>query len=562
VTLRRGSRPLALVLAEGDIAAARASLIVVGRFNGLAPTGAEAAVDAALGGAITRRAAAGTLDGHFGSAQFLPASNAPLAADAVLVLSLGEPGKLDARRLPELGAAIVDALSTIGEGHAASAVHGGGVVGVGPGAAARLLVEGFAQAVAQLPDSHGVDQLTLVERESPRVSAVRRALASATVPRTVEAIVEPAILHLGRPAVAALDERATPEHLRVGLTRTSGELKVALISEEACDAADYGAYPEARAIQLLDLLKRGVLLEPRRAARLKAMRQLGRRLYDEFFGWPRFDLPEQLRRARGGYLVLRLDESTVDLPWELMVAGRGQFLARSHLLARQREMMAPGHAAAFVPPHARLRALVVGNPTLDLSGARAEAESVARTLRRTGADVRTLIDGAEQKQVLDLIDGFNPDLMHYAGHARFDALNQSDGGLVLSDGVLTAGTLGAQPKLPRLVFANGCSSAQTGEPLDQAMERGAATRDLAGGVLRAGARAFIGSQWPVADGAAATFAKAFYRALAAKTGAGRPPPAIGDAVHRARRTTILAHGLHDPAWAGYSLYGRPWASAL
>jgi CHAT domain/Cytosol aminopeptidase family, N-terminal domain len=561
VSLRRGSRPLALVLAEGDIAAARASLIVVGRFNGLAPTGAEAAVDAALGGVISRRAAAGTLDGQFGAGQFLPASNAPLAADAVLVLSLGEPGKLDERRLPELGAAIVDALSTIGEGHAASAVHGAGVVGVGPGAAARLLVEGFARAVAHLPDTHAIDQLTLVESESPRVSAVRRALAAARVPEGVEAIIEPGILHLGRPAVAAGDDRATPEHLRVGLTRTSGELKVALISEEACDAADYGAYPEVRAIQLLDLLKRGVLSEEQRSARLKAMRQLGKRLYEEFFAWPRFDLPEQLRQARGRYLLLRLDESTVDLPWELLVMGR-QFLARSHLLARQREIVAPGHAAAFVPPHARLRALVIGNPTQDLPGSRDEADSVARTLRRTGADVRTLLDGADQKQVLDLIDEFNPDLMHYAGHARFDPLNQADGGLVLSDGVLTAGTLGAQPRLPRLVFANGCSSAQTGAPLDQALEKAAATRDLAGGVLRAGARAFIGSQWPVDDRAATTFARAFYRALAAKGRAGRTPPPIGDAVHRARHTTILAHGLHDPAWAGYSLYGSPWASAL
>jgi hypothetical protein len=564
VSLRRVSRPLALVVAEGDIAAARASLIVVGRFNGLPPTGAEAAVDAALGGAIARRAAGGALDGHFGSAHFIPATHARLAADAVLVLNLGEPSKLDVRRLPELGAAIVDALATIGAGHAASAVHRAGVLGTSPGNVARLLVEGFAAAAVQLLDFHEIVQLTVVESDHARVSGIRRALNRASMPPDVEAVIERRTERLAPPAQLTVDSEPTPSHLRLALTRTGGELKVALITDEAYDAADYGAYPEERAVGLLQLLQRRIVVERRATRRRQAMRELGHRLYEDFFAWPKFDLIPKLRAVRGGYVVLRLDESTVDLPWELLLIGR-RFLARSHVLARQREIAAPGHAAAFVPPHARLRALVIGNPTsdvagLDLPGAAAEARSVADTLTRTGAEVKSLIGQAEQKEVLALLDSFDPDLLHYAGHARFDAINQAEGGLMLSDGTLTAATLSAQPRLPRLIFANGCSSAQTGDVLDQMIDKAAATRDLAGGILRAGARAFIGSQWQVPDDAAATFARAFYAALT--KGRGGAPTPIGQAVRRARAATIRAHGADEPAWAGYSLYGSPWAPAL
>jgi hypothetical protein len=565
VSPRRGSRPLALILAEGDLAAAWASLIVVGRFNGLAPTGAEAAVDAALGGAIRRRAAAGALDGQFGSAHFLPATHAQLAADAVLVLNLGEPSKLDVRRLPELGAAIVDALATMGAGHAATGVHGAGVAGVSPGQATRMLVEGFARAVAELSDVHEVVQLTVVEPKHARISGLRRALGQATMPRSIDRIIERNTAQLGSAGRSrGLSGTETPDHVRVAVSCTSGELKVALVSDEACDAADYGAYPRERRVAILDLLKEGILTETSGVRRLRAMKKLGRLLYEDFFAWPKFDLTPQLRQARGGYLVLRLDESTVDMPWELLLLG-DRYISRSHVLARQREIVAPGHAAAFVPPHAQLRALVIGNPTSgdpdrDLPGAAAEAESVAAALTATGAEVRTLVGRADQKEVLDLLDTFNPDLLHYAGHASFDPLNQAQGGLELTDGALTSATLAAQPKLPRLFFANGCSSAQTGDVLDQMMEKAAATRDLAGGILRAGARAFIGSQWAVDDDAAATFARAFYAALA--KGRGGAPTPIGEAVRSARQETIRGHGRAEPAWAGYSLYGSPWASAL
>jgi CHAT domain-containing protein len=559
--------PLSLRMAAGDIAAVRASLIVVGHFNGLAPAGAEAAIDRALGGAISRRAAAGALDSQFGASHFLPAANAPLAADAVLVLGLGEPGKLDPRRLGELGAAIVDAMTSIDVPDAATVIHGAGLVRLPPSQALRRMVRGFLEAFARLEDGSEVSRLTLVEHDPRRLPNLRRALRSVSVPRGVGIRIDSSTQQLGQAARSEVDVEAAQEHLRIAVTRAARELKVTVISEGAYDAADRGNYRESRVVEVLNLVRDEVLPNRLASDRAKAMERVGTKLYEQFFKWPHFDLAGKLRATRGDFLVLRLDESTVDLPWELMLF-RGEFLARSHLLARQREINAPGHAAAYVAPHERLRALVIGNPNsdqprLNLVGAADEAEEVVGLLKGWGANVKKRIGKASQAEVLELLHDFNPDVLHYAGHARFDEVNQAAGGLLLTDGVLTAETLAAQPHLPRLVFANACNSAETGVSDDQLRGTAAsATRDLAGGILRAGARAFIGSQWPVRDDAGRTFAAAFYEEITDAANDDSASGTIGAAVRRAREATISAHGLDEPTWAGYSLYGSPWARAL
>ena len=549
--------PLRLRMASGDIAAARASLIVVSHFNGLKPTGAEAAIDAALGGAISRRAAAGALDSQFGASQFLPTANAPLAAEAVLVLGLGEPGKLDPRRLGELGAAIADAMAVIGAPDAATVVHGAGTVGVAPGLALRRLLKGFVAARDLVEDDAEITRLTLVEFEPDRIQPLRGVLRD--VAKAPRVSLERETQQLGRAARTEVDVEVTRKHLRVAVTRSAQELKVTRITDEAYDAADRHDYPTDKVVRLLEFLEEKVLGQRGRPECASAMKTLGRQLYREFFAWPQFGLRKDLRASRNGYLVLRLDESTVDLPWELLLFG-DQFLARSHALSRQREINAPGHAAAYVDAHKQLRVLVIGNPTSklprgNLAGAEEEARHVTKALRARGAAVTELIGEATHAEVLEVLHRENPDVLHFAGHARFDSVNQATGGLLLSDGLLTAATLAAQPHLPRLVFANACGSAQTGDPTAARAETAAsATRDLAGGILRAGARAFIGSQWPVTDDAARTFAEAFYEHVQGET--------IGSATRRAREKTISAHGLAEPTWAGYSLYGAPWATAL
>jgi CHAT domain-containing protein len=56
------------------------------------------------------------------------------------------------------------------------------------------------------------------------------------------------------------------------------------------------------------------------------------------------------------------------------------------------------------------------------------------------------------------------DIVHYAGHAKWDAQNPAGSGWLLSDGTFTAAEIaglgGLQP-MPALVFSNACQSGQT-----------------------------------------------------------------------------------------------------
>jgi CHAT domain-containing protein len=69
--------------------------------------------------------------------------------------------------------------------------------------------------------------------------------------------------------------------------------------------------------------------------------------------------------------------------------------------------------------------------------------------------------------------------------------------------------------------------------------------------LRAGAGAFIGSLWEVADTSASTYAQEFYRA--AIGGA-----TLGESARRAR--DAIRDNPGDPTWLAYTFYGDPAAT--
>jgi CHAT domain len=487
----------------------------------------------------------------------VPASAARVAADAALVVSLGDPGRLELSRLHELGAAMVDAAVAVHARELATVVHGSGVLGVPMQTAARALAEGLMRSLARTRGPSDVREIQLVVRRPEDARAVHRALRGAHRPSGLALTIEPGVLELPALTGAVGENGAASERVHLALTRLGDELKATLITEGAFDTADNRAYPTAKVDRLLHDVTTRVLRGGSDASRARAMRDVGSELHDAFLAGLSFDADAPLRRLAGGCVLLRLDESTVDLPWELARVGR-RFLALGWTLARQREITAPGHPAAYVTKHARLRALVIGDPLDNLPGAREEAIHVTKALKARGAAVTHLGSGATVGDVLQGIDEHNPDVLHYAGHAQFDPLRQQAGGLVLADGILTAADLEPRPHLPRLFFANACQAAATGTLADQQIADGAApTNDFAGGVLRGGARALIGSQWVVDDVAARTFAERFYGHLAKDAAT-----TIGDAVTAARRGVVDKHGLGEPAWAGYALYGAPWSPAL
>jgi len=146
------------------------------------------------------------------------------------------------------------------------------------------------------------------------------------------------------------------------------------------------------------------------------------------------------------------------------------------------------------------------------------------------------------------------DVLHFAGHAFFDAREPDRGGL-LCDGkeVLRGGDLAALGNLPALVFCNACEAARvrkrarmTSAParlfgLRRTMT-GIAEAFLAGGVAN-----FLGTHWPVGDDAAFAFSQSLYESML--TG-----ERLGDAVLTARRRL---ESIPTVDWADYVHYGSP-----
>ena len=155
-------RPLTIRLAQGDIADAQASLIVVSHLTGLAPAGAAAAIDTVLGGAISRRAP--LLRGRFGTPWFLPTLTSPLAAGGVVVILLGEPEHFNPQRLPETGMAIVDAAELVSVRDAATVLHGAGWLRASAEVAAERMIDGVLTGLTRDPATP-LRELTIVEQD-------------------------------------------------------------------------------------------------------------------------------------------------------------------------------------------------------------------------------------------------------------------------------------------------------------------------------------------------------------------------------------------------------------
>lgn len=545
-----GGPPFIVRVIRGDITAVRASVVVVNHVNGLGLDGAVAAVDRALGGAIARRGAQGALDARFGATFFLPAHTVALPADSVLVVSLGDIELLNRDRLPELGAAVVEALAAFRIRDAATILHGAGSLGLPRRATAALFMRGVLDALGTVEGGGELRELQIVEQAHgglPQIAlGVRDAVTAGGRPVFVGVEEAGEIAPPAPPRRPSAPVPTVPDHLRVGITRAGADLKVTVIGHGAFDVSTTHAFPAEIVDRISGRLRTalGQRDARRRAALLEA---IGGQLWKLLLGWRELGMEELIAGSPDGRVVFRLDDATVQLPWELARVG-GEFLAHGKEFARQLEIGAYGRPPAVAPPVGPLRVLVIGDPTGDLPAARREARAVAAMLRRErGARAKLLQGSVGYQDVSAALDAERYDVLHYAGHARFDAARANASGLLLADGTLIAEDLRTRTHLPRLVFANGCSSARTGEPFEGTQP----TLGMVPGVLAAGVDAFIGSMWAVDDTAAATFATAFYRTLTAGAG-------VGQAVRAARCEVIDRHGLGEPAWAGYALYGSPW----
>jgi CHAT domain-containing protein len=180
-----------------------------------------------------------------------------------------------------------------------------------------------------------------------------------------------------------------------------------------------------------------------------------------------------------------------------------------------------------------------------LAGAQAEVDAMRRLLA-PGQPAGEVISALTPLQSLIRTGDFG--LLHFACHNRFDPATGSSitlGGAQFTPMLMTmAGVEHPLESAAPTIFMNACRSAGV-NPTYTGLDGWASK------FLEAGAAAFVGSLWSVADGTAREFAAEFYRQLQAGF-------SLGQAMTRARQAA--ASQPDDPTWLAYTAYGDPRAT--
>lgn len=281
------------------------------------------------------------------------------------------------------------------------------------------------------------------------------------------------------------------------------------------------------------------------------------------------DAARQLDRV-----VLVVDSTTANLPWELMLADdptRRDDDKRPLALrtAVVRQLSSTAFRRSVRQAIART-ALVVGNPSVEgfatafpstgprptedppaLAGAQLEAEAVVTLLGGMGYRVEQVIgDDQPASNVLAALYRQPWRILHISAHGIYDLLH-ADGrrrsGVVLSDGLLvTAAEIGAMEVVPEFVFLNCCHLGQ----VDFGREGNKLAASVARELIDIGVRCVVVAGWAVNDEYARLFGQTLYQQLLQRR------LNFGDAMFQARLAVWEANR-DDITWGAFQAYGDP-----
>jgi hypothetical protein len=252
-------------------------------------------------------------------------------------------------------------------------------------------------------------------------------------------------------------------------------------------------------------------------------------------------------------LLIGIDETLAAIPWELMpaVTVDGPFVATTPVgrLVSSTARPAAGRDPLVESPNVRV--LVVA-PARDLAATKRELDQlVGLEGDNSGVEVEvTTLYGARARltALRRRLRDRDVDVLHLAGHGRFDEDAPSSAAFKLADRWLDGAALADMPwaKPPAVVVNTSCTSARVagGRGLVTTRDRG-----LPAAALGAGCAAYVGFSWPVRDHTAATFAESFYDTLFSSWEA-------GEAISKAR-AAVKPHfeAATDLALLGAVFYG-------
>lgn len=555
----RPRRTLEIRLVHGSITEASARALVLGVFHNVDPAGPAAAIDAELGGAIREFTLRRMFAAQLGQVFVLPVARSRLLAEFVLCAGLGDFDDFGADATAFVAENIVRTFARTQVEDFATVLFGTGS-GVPVATALEQQLRGFIAGVQHADPDGVVRRISICETDARKYAALVRSardvapkLQDTDVALLVDEVDAPVTAPRQKPARTTPSSHVAasrdPAYLLVSMTvvgRSAYQCRSSLLTAGAKAAVLSGAVTVNRA----DLLQQIEPLETG-AATTRDLARIGTAL-------TRTLLPTTVRQGLETMLarplVILHDREASRVPWEVLRVGTthpalGAGLSRRYAsdalsVARWRE----DHAASDP-----LRVLLIVDPTRDLPGAAAEGEALQQLLGRKFVTLDVLAGrDATRTRILAALGTGAFDVLHFAGHAFFDA-NEPDKGGLLCDGkeVLRGGDLAGIGNLPALVFCNACEAARVrkrasrGSPPARLFGMRRTMTGIAEAFLAGGVANFLGTHWPVSDDAAQAFSQSLYGSLL--TG-----DRLGDAVLSARRRL---EAIPSVDWADYVHYG-------
>ena len=237
-------------------------------------------------------------------------------------------------------------------------------------------------------------------------------------------------------------------------------------------------------------------------------------------------------------VLLSVEPQLEAFPWEWLIVADGYLVMRNPVvrIPSSGSQAARGYPVIHVPPSL----LLIGDPGgegMSLPGARDEVERIASSWEGSSQVVSLYGADASVRNVLECIGRGESDVIHFAGHAWFDAREHY---LHLADGVLRASELRSplSTSPPALVFLNSHYTAFV-PPFARVQEQKDAEQEVSGaGQLRfmdcamaAGCGTFVGCLSSPTDEGARDIAITFYSRL-------RAGERVAQAFHSALTSTI------------------------
>jgi len=552
-------RTLEIRLVHGSIAEANARALVLGVFSNVDPAGPAAAIDAALGGTIREFTLRRMFAAQLGQVFVMPVARSQLLAEFLLFAGLGQFDDFGAGAPAFVAENVVRTFARTQVEDFATVLFGTGS-GVPVALALEQQLRGFIAGVEHADPERVIRRISICEIDSRRYAALvraARALAAEVAGGTVEVFVDEVATQAARPpatgrlrAAAKRSAASDPAYLLVSM-QEAGRGEIECRSSLLTAGAKAAVLSGTVALRRADLLRQLAPLEAGTVGH-RELARVGTALAHAL-------LPASVRAGletmQSRPLVVVHDAQASRVPWETLRIGAShpalagglsrRYTSDALSVARWRDDRTTGDA---------LRVLLIVDPTQDLPGAAAEGAALQQQLARRNVtcDVLTGREATRTRIVAALGSGAF-DVMHFAGHAFFDALRPDTSGLVCAGKeVLRADHLSSLGALPALVFCNACKAARVRKPARArpAGRRGAAVRSMTGiaeGLLASGVANFIGTHWPVGDEAAYAFSNALYESLL--QGA-----RLGDAVLIGRRRLEQIPSID---WADYVHYGSP-----